>query len=124
MRAVLFPVLVAACLVAGCASSPRPFNEPLLSVPELLANQDRHHGKTIFVQGFASAGSKSNALCPDPTPAAQKECLPLHIDFGTSESARVQWQALDGRAVEVKGVFNRANAALEQVTGAWLEDWK
>ena len=110
-------------LLAGCATSPRPFNEPLLSVPELVANADRYHGKTVFVEGFASAGPKSNALCPDPVPS-QKDCLTLNIDFGPSDSARVQWQALDGRPVEIKGVFNKSNTSLDQVTGAWLEDWK
>jgi hypothetical protein len=123
MRRAYLPVLLAAGL-AACATSPRPFNEPLLSVPELLTNADRYHGKTIFVEGFASAGTKANALCPDPVPSSPKECLALLIDFGPSESARVQWQALDGRPVEVKGTFNKANAALEQVSGAWLEDWK
>ena len=110
-------------LLAGCATSPRPFNEPLLSVPELVANGDRYHGKTVYVEGFASAGAKSNALCPDPVPS-QNDCIPLHIDFGSSETARIQWQALDGRPVEVKGIFNKPGTSLEQVTGAWLEDWK
>ena len=77
----------------------------------------------MYVGGFASAGTKSDALCPDPVPS-QNDCLPLHIDFGSSDSARIQWQALDGRPVEVKGTFNKAGASLEQVTGAWLEDWK
>ena len=121
MKRTLFLLLLA---TAGCATSPRPFNEPLLSVPELLASQDRYQGKTVYVEGFANVGTKANALCPDPVPSSQKECLPLLIDFGPSESARVQWQALDGRPVEVKGIFNKANAALEQVSGAWLEDWK
>ena len=122
MRRAYLPVLLSASL-AACATSPRPFNEPLLSVPELMAKADQYHGKTIFVEGFASVGTKSNALCPDPVPA-QKECLALHIDFGPTESARVQWQALDGRPVEIRGTFNKANTALENVTGAWLEDWK
>lgn len=110
-------------LLTGCATSPRPFNEPLLSVADLLASGDRYQGKTVYVEGFANAGTKSNALCPDPVPS-EKDCVALHIDFGSSESARVQWQALDGRPVEVKGVFNKPNGALENVTGAWLEDWK
>ena len=116
-------VLVTCLVLAGCATSPRPFNQPLVSVPDLLANQDRYQGQTIFVEGFANAGTKSNVLCPDPVPS-EKDCVALHIDFGSSESARVQWQALDGRPVEVRGTFNKANAALENVTGAWLEDWK
>ena|SRR5690349_16250139 len=111
-------------LVAACATSPRPFNEPLLTVAEVLANQDRYQGKTVYVEGFAVAGTKSNALCHDPLPASDKDCLPLHIDFGQGDSARVQWQALDGRPVEVKGIFSKSNGALENVTGAWLEDWK
>ena len=111
-------------LLAGCATSPRPFNEPLLTVPDLLAKADQYHGKTVYVEGFAVAGSKANSLCADPLPASQGDCLPLHIDFGPSETARIQWQALDGRPVEVRGVFNKAGATLEQVTGAWLEDWK
>jgi len=109
---------------AGCATSPRPFNEPLLSVPEVLARADQYHGKTVYVEGFAVVGSKADSLCADPLPASQAECLPLHIDFGPSESARVQWQALDGRQVEVKGTFNKPSAALDNVTGAWLDDWK
>ena len=118
MRRVLLVLIL-----AGCATSPRPFNEPLLSVPDLLAKADQYHGKTVFVEGFASAGDKSNALCPDPVPS-QTDCLPLHIDFGPSDSARIQWQALDGRLVEVRGIFNKPGTSLEQVTGAWLEDWK
>jgi len=120
MRRVLFCLL----LLTGCATSPRPFNEPLLSVPDLLSKADQFHGKTVFVEGFARVGAKSNALCPDPVPGSDKECLPLLIDFGPSDSARIQWQALDGRPVEVKGIYNKSNAALENVTGAWLEDWK
>src|SRR5690242_4729394 len=120
MRRTLFLLLI----VAGCASSPRPFNEPLLSVQDLLSKVDQYNGKTVYVGGFAVAGTKSNALCGDPLPASDKDCLPLHIDFGQNESARVQWQALDGRQVEVKGVFSKPSGALENVTGAWLEDWK
>jgi hypothetical protein len=119
-RAILLLLITA----AGCVTSPRPFNEPLLSVSELLAKADQYHGKTVYVEGFATAGTKANALCQDPVPGSQRECLPLQIDFGPSDSARVQWQALDGRQVEVRGLFNKANSALEQVTGAWLEDWK
>lgn len=116
--------IVLLLVIAGCATSPRPFNVPLLSVQDVLAAPDRFHGKTVFVEGFATAGTKTNSLCPDPVPGSQKECLPLQIEFGPSDSARVQWQALDGRPVEVKGIFNKSNLALEQVTGAWLEDWK
>ena len=67
MRRALFTVLV----LAGCATSPRPFNEPLLSVAELLANPDRYQGKTIFVEGFAVVGKKSKSLCPDQLHASE-----------------------------------------------------
>ena len=117
--------LLIAGMLAGCASSPRLPNEPVLSVPELLANADRYHGKTVFVEGFANSGSDTSALCPDPIPASKKECVPLlQIDFGPNEAARAQWQALDGRPIELRGTFNKSTPALERVTGAWLEDWK
>ncbi|HYL89641.1 MAG TPA: hypothetical protein VEU32_12860 [Burkholderiales bacterium] len=124
MKRLTALLLLLAGLAAGCASSPRPFNEPLLSVPELLASQDKYQGKIVYVQGFANSGSENHSLCPDPAPESKKDCLPLQIDFGPDEGAKIQWQAADGRPIELKGTFNKSTATLEHVTGAWLEDWK
>jgi hypothetical protein len=124
MNRALTALLVAAALSAGCATSPRPFNEPLVSIADLAANADRYHAKTIYVEGYASAGAETNAICADPVPSSRKDCLPLQIDFGPAEQGKVQWQALDGKLVEVRGVFDKTKSTLERVSGAWLEDWK
>src|SRR3954470_16516093 len=51
MNRALGWLLVAASLITGCASSPRPFNEPLLSIADLTASGERYHGKTVYVEG-------------------------------------------------------------------------
>ena len=124
MKRAIAASLVAAALVAGCASSPRPFNQPLLTIAGLTANADHYNGKLVYVEGYGSAGVETDALCPDPVPASRNECLPLQIDFGGSEAAKVQWQALDGRPIEVRGFYDKEKGVLHRVTGAWLEDWK
>ena len=124
MNRAIAASLLAVTLAAGCASSSRPFNQPLVSIAELAANADHYNGKLVYVEGYGSAGAQTDAICADPVPASRDACLPLQIDFGPSEAARVQWQALDGRPIEVGGFYDKAKGVLHRVTGAWLEESK
>ena len=104
------------CLISPVLAAHDPGCGERVSLPRLIANPDKYHGKALWVTAYITVDFENMTACPSKNETQMESCLWLDIVDGpykteqeyTRYETRLQkWKQFDRRTVALRATFDK-----------------